>query len=410
MTWARGAGEKIKRGIDMKRNVLGMFLAAAMVVFFAGVSMAAEKEIRIGFMTDLTSMLSINGIPMRQAAILAMEEIGYKIAGKPAKLIVEDEASDPAIALDRARKLVETDKVALVVGTIHAGCAAATAEYYARTKTPNIGPWYNMPNDAQIKATWTWMPFGTNECPAYAAGVYAAEVLGYKTATRMAIDYAAGRTFTGGFMAAFTERGGKMIQEQWIPMGTKDIAPYITALKEADVLVPWFAGVTATVGVRQLREFKVKMPIVFPQCQFPAHPKQIAEIGDDGIGMIAPEAYVWTIDTPKNKKFVEAYQKRWGELPSGNAGGAYIAMQVAFEALKKTKGDTSSAALAKALDATNVESFMGPIVFGDAKVGINDYLIHKVIKVGNEYRTEVLTKYKVKTTKVGNKLVQSVVK
>ena len=389
--------------------VLAMVMLTLMVFFTAGVQ-SAEKEIRIGFMTDLTSMLSINGIPMRQAAILAMEEIGYKIAGIPTKLIVEDEASDPAVAMDRARKLVETDKVALVVGTINAACAAATADYYARTRTPNIGPWYNMANDAQLKAPWTWMPFGTNEAVSYAAGVYAAEVLGYKTATTMAIDYLAGHTFTGGFVTAFTERGGKVIQEQWIPMGTKDIAPYITALKEADVLVPWFAGVTATVGVKQIREFKVKMPVVFPQSQFPAHPKQIVQIGDDGIGMIAPEAYVWTIDTPKNKKFVEAYQKRWGELPSGNAGGVYTVMQIAFQALNKTKGDTSSQALAKALDATNIEGFTGPIRFGDAKVGINDYLIHKVIKVGNEYRTQVITKYTVKTSKVGNKLVQSVIK
>jgi mycothiol synthase len=44
---------------------------------------------------------------MRQAAILAMEEVGYTVAGKPAKLIIEDEASDPSIAMDRARKLVE---------------------------------------------------------------------------------------------------------------------------------------------------------------------------------------------------------------------------------------------------------------------------------------------------------------
>ena len=62
-----------------------------------------------------------------------------------------------------------------------------------------------------------------------AAGGYAAEVLGYKTATSMAIDYAAGRASVEGFAAAFTERGGKMIQEQWIPVGTKDIAPYTTS-------------------------------------------------------------------------------------------------------------------------------------------------------------------------------------
>jgi branched-chain amino acid transport system substrate-binding protein len=126
--------------------------------------------------------------------------------------------------------------------------------------------------------------------------------------------------------------------------------------------------------------------------------------------MITAEAYVWTIDTPKNKKFVEAYQKRWGELPAGNAGGAYLTMQVAFEALRKTGGDTSSKALAKALDSTNVDGFLGPIRYSDTRVGIANLVIHKVVKVGSEYKTEILTQYKVKTSKVGNKLVQSIVK
>lgn len=292
---------KTLKGVHMKRTVLSVVLAVTMLFAFSSAGVSAEKEIKIGFVTDLTSILSINGIPMRQAAILAMEEVGYKVAGKPVKIIFEDEASDPAVAMDRVRKLVETDKVSILIGPFHAGCAAVGAEYAARTKTPNIGAWYNLPNEAQAKAPWSWATFGTNQSPAYAAGVYAAEVLGYKTATSMAIDYAAGRASVDGFAAAFTQRGGKMIQEQWIPMGTKDIAPYITALKDADVLVPWFAGVTATVGVKQIREFKVKMPVVFPQCQFPAHPKQIVEIGDDGIGMITAEAYVWTIDTPKTR-------------------------------------------------------------------------------------------------------------
>jgi len=275
---------------------------------------------------------------------------------------------------------------------------------------PNIGAWYNLPNEAQVKAPWSWATFGTNRSPAYAAGACAAEVLGYKTATAKAIDYAAGRASVEDFAVTFTERGGKMIQEQWIPMGTKDIAPYITALKPTDVLVPWFAGATATVGVRQIREFKVKRPVVFPQAQFPAHPKQILEIGDDGLGMITAEAYVWTIDMPKNKKFVEAYQKRWGELPSANAGGAYLTMQVAFEALKKTKGDTSSQAVAKALDSTNADGFLGPIRDAPSRVGISNLIIHKVVKVNNEYRTVILKEYKVRTDKVGNRLVQSIVK
>ena len=408
-----GVEKKLKnyrKGRQMKHKVAYTILITAIVVAWFIPAEAAEKEIRIGFMTDLTSMLSINGISMKQAAILAMEEVDYKVAGSPAKLIIEDEASDPAVAMDRARKLVEKDKVCVVVGTIHAGSGAATAEYYGRTRTPNVAPTYSMPDEAQIRATWTWVPFGTNESIGYAGGAYASQTLGYKTATTLAMDYVAGRTFTGGFGTAFTERGGKIVQSQWIPMGTKDVAPYLTALKEADVLVPWFAGVTVTAGVRQIREFNVKMPIVFPQCQFPAFPKQLEEIGDAGVGMIAPEMYTWTIDTPKNRSFVEAYRKRWGELPTSNSGSTYMTMQIVFEALKKTRGDTSANALAKALDNTNMEGFVGPIHFGDARIGTPTYVILKVVKVGNEYRTEVLTRYTIKTTKVGNKLTHSVVK
>ena len=397
--------------VKMKFKYLYMVLVMVILVaFFTAEARSEEKEIKIGFMTDLTGMLSINGMPSREAAILAMEEIGQKIAGIPVKLIIEDEASDPAITMDRARKLVETDKVCMILGPFHGGCAAAVSEYVVRTQTPQLLTWYSITNDAQAKTTWTWVPWGTNNALPYSAGVFAAEKLGYKTATTMAIDYAAGRGLLGGFVTAFTERGGKVIQDQWIPLGSKDIAPYITVLKEADVLVPWFAGVTATVGIKQIRDFKVKMPVVFPQCQALAHPRQIKEIGDDILGMIAAEAYVSSIDTPKNKKFVEAYRKRWGDVPSGAAGGAYIAMQIAFEALKKTGGDTSAKALAKALDNTNLEGFLGTFRFGDARVGIGNYVILKAIKVGNEYGTEVLANYSIKTDKVGNKLVQSLVK
>jgi hypothetical protein len=69
-------------------------------------------------------------------------------------------------------------------------------------------------------------------------------------------------------------------------------------------------------------------------------PKTDKRNRDDGAGG-CPEAYVWTIDTPENKvrrSLPEAVGERQPAM-----GGVYIAMQVAFT-LKKTKGDTSSAA------------------------------------------------------------------
>jgi len=121
--------------MESKRVI--MIAAVVLMTFsFAAGAWSAEKEIKIGFVTDLTSLLSINGIPMRQAAILAMEEVNYTVAGKKVKIVFEDEASDPAVAMDRVKKLVESDKVSILIGSFHAGCAAAGAEYAARTRTP----------------------------------------------------------------------------------------------------------------------------------------------------------------------------------------------------------------------------------------------------------------------------------
>ena len=190
-------------------------------------------------------------------------------------------------------------------------------------------------------------------------------------------------------------------------MDTKDIAPYLTALKQADVFMPWFAGITQTVGLRQIREYGVKLPIVLPQAGFMAHPEQIKQIGDYGVGMITSEAYVWTIDTPENKAFVERFTKRWGGVPAGPAYAGYFDIQIALEAIKKAGGDTSPNALAKALDQTNIKGILGDFKFGDARLGIGHYFVHKCIKKEGDaypYQTEVLAKYQVRPEKAGDKI------
>jgi branched-chain amino acid transport system substrate-binding protein len=371
---------------------------------------AAEKEIKLGFISDFTGPLALHGIAGRQGAILAMEEVNYTVAGRPIKFIVEDEASDPAVALDKARKLVESDKVCMFIGPFHGGCGNAVAAYNSKVGIPHLLPWYPVANDAMAKATWSWVTFGTLSQVPFAMGAYTYDILGYRTLTTMATDYVAGREFIAGAKAAFVEeRGGKIIQEQWIPMNTKDVSPYISALKDADALMAWFMGVTVIPGLSQLREFKVKMPIVMPQSGHSTNPKIMDQMGDNCVGIITPDAYVWTIDNPKNKKFLEAYMKRWGELPAGTAYGAYASAQIVLAALEKTGGDTSPNAIAKAMDATNYPGVLGNIRFGDARVGIGNYVIYKHVKVDNKITAEVLANCTVATKRVGDKLVHSLV-
>jgi branched-chain amino acid transport system substrate-binding protein len=197
------------------------------------------------------------GVAGKQGAILALEEINYSFAGRPIKFIVEDEASDPAVAMDKARKLVETDKVCMILGPFHGGCGGAVAGYVNKIKIPNVAYWYSISNDAIMGVNWTWAPFGTLSSVAYPTGAYAYEKLGYRTLSTMGTDYVAGREFIGGARAAFEERGGKIIQEQWIPLGTRMFL-HILLPKEADADLAWFMGVTIVPSLKQLKEYRLK--------------------------------------------------------------------------------------------------------------------------------------------------------
>ena len=394
----------------MKTKVLFMFLVA--LIFAASLvaeTQAAEKELKVGFIADFTGALALHGIAGRQGAILAMEEVNYTVAGRPIKFITEDEASDPAVAMDKARKLVETDKVCMLIGPFHGGSCGAVTGYASKVKIPHIFVWYSIDNNSIMKAAWTWAPFGTLSQVTYPMGAYAYEKLGYRTLSTMGTDYVAGREFIGGAVTAFKERGGKIIQQQWVPLGTKDISSYITVLEKADGLLAWFMGVTVIPGLRQLGEYKVKMPIIMPQSGHSTHPKIMAEMGDTCVGITTSCAYAWTIDTPENKKFVDAYQKKWGELPGGVSYGAYSAVQIALAALKKTGGDTSPDALAKALNTIEVPGILGTFRFGDAHVGVGNYVIYKHAKVDNKIVTDVLAKASVASKLVDKKLVHSLV-
>jgi len=238
---------------------------------------------------------------------------------------------------------------------------------------------------------------------------YAFEELGYRTATTVGSDYEAGHAFINGFVADFEARGGKVIQQQWIPMGTIDVASYITALQEADVLVSWTAGATTTAFLRQVKEFGVEMPIVIPSTSAAAHPKQIVDIGDAFVGVITGESYVGSLPGPKNKAYVDAFQAKWGEMPAGCSYGGYATVQIALDALRRTKGDISPEALHKALAKTNLEGITGTFRFTDARVGIYTHFVHKVIKVEDQYRTEVLAFYTIETQKVGDELVHRII-
>jgi branched-chain amino acid transport system substrate-binding protein len=363
-----------------------------------------EKEpITIGIITSLTGFLMDPGVCHNQGIQVAIKGAPPKIAGRPIKFVVEDEASDPGTAVNKVRKLVETDKASILIGPFHGGAVIGIAAYVQKMKVPEIGL-YAQPDEVSIKYPWLYCIIGTIPKGGSCMGAYAYDVLGYRTATTLTMDYESGYEFVGGFQDIFTAKGGDVIQKQAYPLGTMDFAPYITALKKADTVCRFVSFGPQEMGFqRQLHDFGSKIPVTAPEGQ-PECSYCIKQYKDLALGITYATPYVWTIDTPENKKFVEDFKKMWGgDVPGAMAAIAYTDVQLALEAIRKTGGDTSGEALTSALDKISFKSPMGPISFKD-RLGENLVYIVTIEKISGNYVPKILATYKAEAEKSGNKV------
>jgi len=326
---------------------------------------------------------------------LAFELAKYEVAGSKIEVILEDDAIKPELAIDKARKLLEQDKVALIIGPTLAPLQIAVASFMS--KAPNPVPNVNTNTSPYAivaqKLGWTIQVGGTNLQVPSCAGKYAFEKLGLKKLTLIGEDSGAGRDYCGNFMAGFKKAGGEIIQEQWVPQNTADYAPYFAAAKLSDGVVAWTSGNDSVKFLNQYYDFGMwdKMPLI------PAFQGAIIEsfimgrldpkAADACLKIVTGASYTPLFDNPANKKFVEAFKAKYkGATPDLANASAYNAALVILDALKTTGGDTTPQKFMDAMVSSSVPLVHGPAKFDKAKKSaIMDIGITKVQKVGSEY-------------------------
>jgi len=200
-----------------------------------------------------------------------------------------------------------------------------------------------------------------------------------------ASDFSAGHHSVEAFKAGFEEAGGKVIKEVYPKLGTMDFAPYLTAIdvKGADAVYAWFAGTDAVRFVQQYQEFGLKKRLPLYGYGVIADDPYLAAIGDAALGVITGCHYAWTIDTPRNRAFVKAYQAKWGEVPSRYSEFGYVSAQVigaAAEALKGQVEDIPRVSETMRQVATKIETPSGPLAFDQYNQRIVNVYVEKVEK------------------------------
>jgi len=386
-----------------------LLLALAALPLHGGCAPAAPAEVKIGSLAEMTGFVAMLGEQQKKGITVALEQVGYEVAGRPIKFILEDTASDPITCMDKVRKLVETDKVGLIIGPILGPNTEAVSPYLQKMMVPAITVSAISWEVAGYRSMWCQT--GLLSGQTYGMGVYAYEVLGYRTISALTTDYSAGHEYMGGFIMGFEDSGGKVIQNQLVPIGTLDFTPFIVKIKDADALVTCIIGAGLVESCVQIKEQGVweRMPVIVATDAGIIDPPMLKEIGDAAVGFVSECHYHAAAPTVGNKEFVAAFTARWGYLPGSYAGMGYAATQIALDAITRTDGDMSYDVLAKALDETDMDTVRGHISFNEQRVGITEARIVRIAeRVGEEFRIDTITRYITRVDVVAGEWVISV--
>jgi branched-chain amino acid transport system substrate-binding protein len=369
----------------MKRTSLrqiGLLLSAIFLAIGVNLATAGAEELRIGFLAPVTGPLAQLGKDMTDGFQLYLDETKGDFHGAQVKFIREDTQGKPALAVLKAEKLINEDKVHLLVGGTLASIGYAVAPVSTREKIiyiPSIPSGDDLTQRKLNEFPYMIRTGWTSSQPNHPLGEWACEQ-GYKKVVTVAADYAFGHESVGGFQKSFEDCGGKVIQKIWPPLNTKDFGPYIPTIKgDADAIFTVMVGPMTLQFPKQLRDSGFKKPIIGSGASYDEF--ALPFMGDEVIGDVSALQYSAALDTPKNEAFVKPYRSKFGKVPGYYAETNYTTALLIDEVMKKTGGKwPGSEEFLKIMQGLKIEAPRGPVSFDDMRNPIQNIYIKKIEK------------------------------
>jgi branched-chain amino acid transport system substrate-binding protein len=315
--------------------------------------LAQSGPIRIGVLAPLTGVVASGGKEMVEAFTFFWERAGKKAGGREVQLLVEDDASNPDTALQKARRLVEQGNAHLLIGDLLANTGLAVAEYVKGNGTPYFIPIIaadDLTQRSRIPNVVRIAGYSASQMPRPLAD-YAVKKKGYKKLVTISQDYAFGHEQCGGFAQLATELGGTIAGQHWHPLNTQDFSPYLAQIQGAapDAVFAMETGADATRLIQQWANFGLKGKIPLMAAQNGTDQSVIRTLGAECEGIISAAHFCEGSDNPSTRQFVSDYEKAYQKLPSLYGFSMYSGALWLSEAINAVKGNVEDRA--KFLDA-----------------------------------------------------------
>jgi branched-chain amino acid transport system substrate-binding protein len=317
-------------------------LALLLILGAAQAGYAAGPEIVLGEIDPLTGSLAKHGLEIHQGILLAVAEVNDQggLGGRPVKLLSRDDQSRPEIAVNQAQDLINREKVVGLVGGYVDTLVGPVSEVAAKYRVPFVAS--ASLQQALTKKRHNPYFFRVSNLEGILTPLcsFLADEL---KPTRAAIIYMAtpgSLEFAEGLKACLAPRGIQVpVMEKFRP-GAPDFSMALVKVRMtgADVLLSGGFYPDNLILARQVKEKRLSLKgLVAPWGV--AYPSFIAELGELSEGLLGTCVWSPGVTHPGTEqastRFVQAFEKRFGQLPSTTTMHGYASAKVLLTALAR---------------------------------------------------------------------------
>ena len=323
----------------MKKTWIGLVVLVilAIILSFLFINQENGSDLEIGAVMPLTGDLATYGVPVQEGMKFALSEINNKggVNGKKVKIIFEDDLGEPKTAVAAFKKLIDTDKVPIILGPLTSGASMATAPIAEKRKVVQLS---TIAGTMELKyaGDYVFRVFASDELQGKALVDKAADVFKVKNAAIIFINNAYGNGIRQVVEESCKERGIKIVATESFNEGDKDFRTQLAKIKNAKpdlvfALSYWKEGALMLV---QAKELGIDITFLGGDAWFGPVYETAGEAVDLLVftNMAFGEKYK---HHPKMQQFINSYTQKYGKEADVYAATGYDAVYLAANAIEK---------------------------------------------------------------------------
>jgi branched-chain amino acid transport system substrate-binding protein len=336
---------------------LSTFVAALALGFGAGAFAQNTGPVKIGFITDMSSLYAdIDGPAGGEMIKWAAQDFGGKVLNRPIEVLTADHQNKADVASSKAREWIDKDGLSMLMGGTNSGTALAMAKVAEEKKRPFIvigAGSARLTNEACSPYT---VHYAYDTVALAKVAGSALVKAGAKNWFFLTADYAFGHSLEGDAATVVKANGGTVTGTVRHPLNASDFSSFLLQAQssKAQILGLANAGGDFTNAMKAAKEFginktmKVAGLLVF-----------INDVHSLGLanteGLQLADSWYWNQDDA-SRKFAQRFFDKYKRMPSSLQAADYSAATSYLKAVQAA-GTTDADKVMSTLKGMKIDDF-----------------------------------------------------